>query len=709
MAKLLLGVAWPYASGPRHIGHAAGVYVPADIFARYHRMAGDEVLMVSGSDMHGTPVTLAADAEGVGPEVIAERYYQIHVRSFEDLGISFDLYWKTSADGHKEVAQELFKTLLEKGHLYEKEMLAAYCPTDERFLPDRYIEGECPHCGYNEARGDQCENCGRPLDPFDLVEPRCKIDGTPPVERKTRHFFFRLTAFQEPIEAYLQDKSYWKAHVLNFVLGWMREGLKDRPITRDIDWGIEVPVEGWEGKRIYVWFEAVIGYLSASIEWARRQGRPEAWKEWWYNPDARHYYFIGKDNIPFHAIFWPASLMGYDETINLPYDVPANQYLRLQGSKMSTSRGTGETLHEMLAEYEPDAIRYYATAKMPELRDTDFSWEDFASKVNEELLAAYGNLVHRALTFTHRNFGEVPPAGDLTPPDEAFLAELDAAWRKVGQNLSYVHFRDALQEIMRLARRGNQYFDAQAPWDLITSDRARAGTVLHVVLRVVRGLALLTAPFLPFSAQRLWEYLGYDGPVERTPWQAVPEEIAEGQRLRAPRPLFRKIELAAVPVEEEAERLDVRVGEVTKVKDHPDADKLYVVEVDLGSEQKTIVAGMREEYEPGELEGKRVAVLVNLKAGTFRGVRSDAMLLAAVDGPVISLLLAEEAEPGTQVLGTPGAPRLSFEEFKKLRIEVGEEGRVYFHGSSRGPGFPLEVGHRDVTLDRSVRPGSEVT
>ncbi|MEE9593690.1 MAG: methionine--tRNA ligase, partial [Thermoplasmata archaeon] len=373
MAKLLLGVAWPYASGPRHIGHAAGAYIPADIFARYHRMAGDDVLMVSGSDMHGTPVTLAADEEGVGPEVIADRYYQIHARSFEDLGISFDLYWKTSADGHKEVAQELFKTLLEKGHLYEKEMLAPYCPTDKRFLPDRYIEGECPHCRYVEARGDQCDNCGRLLDPFDLVKPRCKIDGTPPVERKTRHFFFRLTAFQEPIEAYLKDKSYWKAHVLNFVLGWMKEGLKDRPITRDIDWGIEVPVEGWEGKRIYVWFEAVIGYLSASIEWARRQGRPEAWKEWWYNPDARHYYFIGKDNIPFHAIFWTASLMGYDDSINLPYDVPANQYLRLQGSKMSTSRGTGENLHEMLAEYEPDAIRYYAAAKMPELRDTDFT------------------------------------------------------------------------------------------------------------------------------------------------------------------------------------------------------------------------------------------------------------------------------------------------------------------------------------------------
>ncbi|MFQ6012351.1 MAG: methionine--tRNA ligase [Thermoplasmata archaeon] len=709
MTKLLLGVAWPYASGPRHIGHAAGAYVPADIFARYHRMAGDEVLMVSGSDQHGTPVTVAADEENVGPEVIAERYHEIHARAFRDLGISFDLYWKTSEPGHKEVAQELFKTLLEKGHLYEKETLASYCPHCERFMPDRYIEGECPHCHYKEARGDQCENCGQLLDPFDLVEPRCKVCGTRPVQRKTKHFFLRLSAFEEPIRAYLQDKGYWKAHVLNFALGWLKEGLRDRAFTRDIDWGIKVPVEGREGKRIYVWYEAVIGYLSASIEWARRQDRPDAWKEWWYNPRARHYYFVGKDNIPFHAIIWPAILMGYDGNINLPYDIPANQYLRLQGSKMSTSRGTGVSLPDMLAEYEPDAIRYYATAKMPELRDTDFSWEDFTAKVNGELLAVYGNFVHRVLTFTHKNFGAVPAAGELTEEDEAFLREAEEGWRKVGQNLAYVHFRDALQEVMRLARRGNQYFDAQAPWDLLARDRTRCGTVLQVALRVVRTLALLTAPFLPFSAQRLWEYLGYEGSIEAVPWDAVPEGIPEGQGLRAPKPLFHKVELAAVPVEEEAERLDVRVGRVTEVANHPDADKLYIVEADLGSERRTMVAGMREEYRPEEMRGKGVAVLVNLRPGTFRGVRSDAMLLAAVDGDVISLLRTGDAEPGTQVLGVRGAPRLSFEEFKKLRIEVGEDGRVYFYGSAPGPGLPLKAGDREVTLDRPVRPGSEVT
>ncbi|MCJ2531597.1 MAG: methionine--tRNA ligase [Candidatus Thermoplasmatota archaeon] len=708
MAKLFLGVAWPYASGPRHIGHAAGAYVPADIFARYHRMAGDEVLMVSGSDMHGTPTTVRAEEEGVSPEEVAERFHAIHTESFEALGISWDLYWKTSDPAHAALVRDVFLRLKDRGHVYEDSMDAAWCPHDERFRPDRYIEGECPHCHFKAARGDQCENCGRILDPFDLIGPRCQVCGTAVERRETRHYFLRLSAFQTALKTWLQTKSHWRPHVLNFALSWLREGLKDRPITRDIDWGIDVPLPGYEKKRIYVWFEAVQGYLSASQEWARRQGDPEKWKAWWEDPDARHYYFIGKDNIVFHTLIWPAILMGYDETLDLPYDVPANQFMTFQGERMSAGRGVGVWLQDLLGAYDPDALRYYVSANMPENRDSEFTFEELARRVNNELVAIYGNFVHRVLTFTHKNFGKVPPAGDLTAEDEAFLHELEEAWRQVGQNLAYVHFRDALQSIMRLAKRGNQYFDAQAPWDLLTQDRGRVGTVLHVATRVVRGLALLTAPFLPFSAQRLWGYLGYDGPVEGTPWEAVPEEIAEGQRLQAPKPLFRKIELAALPVEE-AERLDVRVGEVTKVEDHPDADKLYVVEADLGSERRTMVAGMREEYEPGELEGKRVAILVNLKPGTFRGVRSDAMLLAAVDGSVISLLLTEDAEPGTQILGTPGAPRLSFEEFKKLRIEVGEDGRVYFHGSSRGPGLPLKAGKREVTLDRPVRPGSEVT
>jgi methionyl-tRNA synthetase len=709
MAKVFIAVAWPYASGPRHIGHAAGVYIPADIFARYHRMKGDRVLMVSGSDQHGTPVTVAADQEGVSPDVVAERYHKLHKESFEKLGISFDLYWKTSAVGHKAVAQDVFTTLLNKGYIYEDEMFSSYCPSCERFMPDRYIEGECPYCHYPEARGDQCEDCGKLLDPFDLINPRCKVCGSTPERRRTSHFFLKLSAFEERLREYLRDKGFWKAHVLNFTMGWLREGLKDRPVTRDLDWGVEVPLEGYEGKRIYVWFEAVIGYLSTSIEWARRQGDEDLWKEFWYDDQARHYYFLSKDNIPFHTIVWPSILMGYDERLNLPYDVPANQYVNVQGEKMSASRRMGVFLPELLRNFDADAIRYYCAAIMPELRDTDFSWEDFASKNNEELLAVYGNFVHRVLTFTHKNFGEVPPAVELKEEDEKLLEELEDGWRKVGQNLEYCHFKEALREIMQLARRGNQYFDAKAPWDLIKRDREACGTALHVSLRLVKALAVMMAPYLPFSSDRIWRMLGYEGSVHDASWDEVLEDIPAGQDLPPPEPLFRKVELPEVDAEEEAKRLDVRVGRVVKVEDHPRADKLYLVHVDLGTETRRLVAGLKEEYRPEEIQGRNILVLCNLKPATLRGIRSEGMLLAAVDGDVVSLLLAGDAEPGTQVLGEPGAPQISFEEFRKLKMRVDNQGRVVFRGTAEGEGILLRAGDHPVAVDRPVRAGSEVT
>jgi methionyl-tRNA synthetase len=709
MGKVLIAVAWPYASGPRHIGHAAGVYIPADIFARYHRMRGDRVLMVSGSDQHGTPVTVAADQEGVSPEVVAERYHRLHEESFNRLGISFDLYWKTSASGHKAVAQDVFSKLLDKGYIYEEDMFSSYCPSCERFMPDRYIEGECPYCHYQEARGDQCENCGKLLDPFDLIKPRCKVCGSEPERRRTRHFFLRLSAFEDRLREYLKDKGYWKAHVLNFTLGWLKEGLKDRPVTRDLDWGVEVPLEGYEGKRIYVWFEAVIGYLSTSIEWARRKGVPDLWRDFWHDEAARHYYFLSKDNVPFHTIVWPSILMGYDEKLNLPYDVPANQYVNIGGGKMSTSRRMGAFLPDLLREFDPDAIRYYCAAIMPELRDTDFSWDDFAAKNNEELLAVYGNFVHRVLTFTQKNFGEIPPAVRMTDEDERLLAELEEGWRRVGQNLEYCHFKDALREIMQLARKGNQYFDSKAPWDSVREDREACGTALHVALRLVKALAVMMAPYLPFSSDRIWGMLGYEGSIHDVPWDEALGDVPAGQALTPPQPLFRRIELPEVGLEEEAERLDVRVGRVLKVENHPRADKLYLVEVDLGTERRRLVAGLRDEYRAEEIEGRNIVVLCNLKPATLRGIKSEGMLLAAVDGDEVSLLLAGEAAPGTQVLGNPGAPQISFEEFRKLKIRVDEGGKVRFFGTLEGEGIPLKAGEEDVTVDRPVEAGSEVT
>ncbi len=665
--------------------------------------------MVSGSDMHGTPTTVKADEEGVSPETVAERYHALHTENFKRLGISFDLYWKTSAAAHKAVVQKVFLQLKERGHIYEAAMEASWCPSCQKFRPDRYIEGECPFCHFSNSRGDQCEQCGRMLDPFDLIQPRCKVCATPAERRETSHFFFRLSRLQEPLKGWLRTKNYWRPHVLNFTLAWLEEGLKDRPVTRDIDWGIEIPLKGYESKRIYVWFEAVMGYLTASMEWARRQGQKDRWKSWWLDPDSRHYYFVGKDNIVFHTIVWPAILMGYDEELGLPYDVPANQYMNFGGERMSSGRGVGVWLSELLEAFDPDALRYYVGAAMPENKDSEFSFEEFERRINTELVAIYGNFVHRVLTFTYKNFREVPPIADLTKEDRALLREIEERWKGAGQNLEYCHFKDALKEVMQLARRGNQYFDSKAPWDLLKEDREACGTALHLALRLAKALAVLTAPFLPFSAQRVWTMLGYDGSIHETSWEEALEDLPVGQKLKSPRPLFKKIEVSAMDLEEEAQRLDVRVGRVLKVEDHPRADKLYLVYVDLGTEKRRLVAGLRDEYGREEIQGKNIVVLCNLKPATLRGVKSEGMLLAAVDGKEVSLLLAGNAKPGTQVLGQPGTPMISFEEFRALKIRVDPEGKVRFFGSVEGDGMPLVVENEFVTVDRPVRPGSEVT
>jgi len=708
MVKILVAVAWPYASGPRHVGHAAATFIPADIFARYHRMKGDEVLVVGGTDMHGTPTTVRAEQEGVPPSAIAERFHALHAKNIEQLGVKYDLYWNTADPDHKKWVQEIFLRLKEKGHVYEAVMTSPYCPKDTRFLPDRYVEGQCPVCAFPNARGDQCESCGNLMDPFNLKNPRCRLCGTTPVPRETKHFFFRLTAFQKPLEAWLsKGKDHWRAHVLTFSRGFLREGLKDRPITRDLEWGIEVPVPGYESKRIYVWFEAVMGYLTDTREVFLRAGKPDAWREWWYGPEARHYYFIGKDNIVFHTIMWPAILMGYDEALDLPYDVPATQFLNISGERMSAGRGRGVWLPDLLERFHPDAIRYYATATMPETKDTEFTWEDFAQRNNAELLAVYGNFVHRALTFTAKNFANaVPPAGFLDATDKAMLRNVEEQWRRVGQNLEFAHFRDALKEAIQLARLGNQYFDAKAPWDLVRKDRGACGTALHVALRASRALALLMAPFTPFSSQTLWASLGYDTDVHVQRWDAALEDLPEGQRLRVGKPLFEKIELEPVS---EADRFDLRVGQIVDVQDHPNADKLYVIQVDLGDEVRTLVAGMKANYTKEQMLGKRVAVLCNLEPAKLRGVQSNGMVLAAEDERDVGLLLPPEDAPlGTQILGVRGAPRLTFSEFHKFAIRVVEGNRVELLGADGRTRTLLKVGDRYVLVDKGFPPGSHV-
>ncbi len=578
--NVLVAPAWPYASGPRHLGHVVGFAVPADIFARYHRLKGNRVLMVSGTDEHGTPVMVTADKEGVSPREIADRFNRLIREDLRDLGISYDCFTRTTTANHARVTTDIFRTLHEKGFLVEQTALGAFSASTGNTLPDRYIEGTCPICGFAQARGDQCDNCGNQLDPVDLINPRSIIDGEPPVFRETKHLFLDLPAFADPLRDWIETKTGWRTNVRNFSLSLV-DSLKPRAMTRDIDWGIPVPVEGYpaETKRIYVWFDAVIGYLSAAVEWAANTGEPEAWRQWWQDPESVHAYFMGKDNIVFHTVIWPAMLMGYGEggelgagkgPLELPTDVVASEFLTMEGKKYSASRGISIYVRDVLERYDPDPVRYFLTAAGPETQDTDFTWSEFVRRNNDELLANWGNLVNRTLTNAYRNFGTVPEPGELTDADRAVLDGVAAGFDSVGASIEQARFRAAIAEAMRVSTLANQYVADQAPWSVIKDDRDRAATILFVALRCVDSLKVLLTPFLPFTSQALHELLGYDGhlagPLEfrevteedgRTHeiltadyagWVGswTPSELAPGQQLREPRPLFKKLDLDEV-------------------------------------------------------------------------------------------------------------------------------------------------------------------
>ena len=537
---ILVAVAWPYASGSRHLGHLAGAYLPADVFARFQRLAGNRVLMVSGSDVHGTPITVRADAEGVTPAEIADRYHAEFLDAWERLAITWDCYTSTGTENHGAVTHDMFLRLLEKGHIDRRTGEQFFDVEAGRFLPDRYIEGTCPHCGYAEARGDQCEDCGRTLDPEELLGPRSKITGAEPEVRSTDHFYLRLTDFEESLGAWLDGREGWRRHVLNFSKGWIEEGLQDRAITRDLDWGVTVPVDGFgDDKRIYVWFEAVIGYLSAAKEWAQRQGDPEAWRDWWEGDDARSVYFIGKDNIPFHTIIWPAMLTGYGD-LNLPTDVPANQYLTFKGGKASASRGVGLTIGEGLRLFEPDALRYALAASFPEQSDTDISVEEIARRTNDELVATWGNLVNRVLSMVNAMCDAVvPEPGDRTDVDLALLAGVDAALVTAADQIDRVELRAALRTAMEAAAEVNAYLNVTEPWKLARTDPDRARVVLGTALDAVNGVRVAFSPYLPFSSSVLEEVLG---PVEG--WRR--SELSPGRPIDKPAPLFAKVDLEAL-------------------------------------------------------------------------------------------------------------------------------------------------------------------
>ncbi len=596
MTHVLTALAWPYANGPRHIGHVAGFGVPADVFARYMRMRGHDVLMVSGTDEHGTPILVQADAEGLRPAEAAAKYNRIIVEDLDALGLSYDLFTRTTTGNHYKTVQELFSTLYGNGYILQKKTLGAISPSTGRTLPDRYIEGTCPHCGFDSARGDQCDNCGRQLDPVDLIDPKSRINGETPKFVEEDHFFLDLPAFADALNAWLDTRTGWRTNVVRFTKNLL-DDLQPRPISRDLDWGVPIPLEGWverPDKRLYVWFDAVIGYLSATIEWARRSGDADAWKRWWQDPEAVSYYFMGKDNIVFHSEIWPAMLLGANGEgagggepgalgkLNLPTEVVSSEFLTMEGKQFSSSRRVVIYVRDFLERYSPDALRYYICAAGPENQDSDFTWAEFLRRNNDELVAGWGNLVNRSVAMAAKNFGAVPEPGELEEVDRELLAATAGAFDAVGGLIGQNKVRAAIGEAMKTVAAANKYLADTAPWKM-KEDPKRQGTVLHTVLQAVSDLKTIMSPFLPHSSQKVHELLGGEGVFAPMPrieevadldegegatdgpypiltgdysdvpkWESVPLE--PGTPLAKPVPVFTKLEPTIV--EEEIERLN---------------------------------------------------------------------------------------------------------------------------------------------------------
>lgn len=675
--KILVTSALPYANGPLHIGQIAGAYLPADIFVRYQRLRKRDVVYMCATDEHGVPITLTAEKEGTTPEKVVEHYYQIIKDSFEKFGMSFDHFSATHRQIHHETSQDFFLKIYENGYIEKQDVQQMFCDSCNRFLPDRYIEGTCPVCGSEGARGDQCEKCGRWLSPEEIIDPKCKICGNPPKMKTSTHWFLQLEKFQDRLASWLDTKPTWKDNVRRFCEQWFKAGLQPRAITRDIDWGIQVPLEEAKGKVLYVWFDAPIGYISATKEWAQKIGEPDKWKEYWLNQDAELVHFIGKDNIVFHAMVWPAMLMGYGEYV-LPTDIPANEFLNLENEKISTSRNYAIWLHEVLEEFPADYLRYYLNAIAPEKSDSNFAWDEFQNRINGELADIFGNLVNRSLTFVKRfSKGLIPPLNTLREDDQAMLDEIKTAKEKITAALETYQFKRAQTEWMNLARAGNQYFQKSAPWELQKTDQDACSTVLHVCMLLVKNLAVLGAPFLPFTAQKTWEILGIEGSVHEQSWDEigsfrleeghpiakkwgvliskVDDKVIQPQKDKLAKILAAQQATEAPEIElpeikplisiDEFAKVDLRAGKVLEAEKLKKSKKLIKMRIDIGSEERTILAGIAQHYEPEELIGKTVIVVVNLQPAKLMGHESQGMVLAGVYGDDLCVSAFDKAVP----------------------------------------------------------------
>ncbi len=667
--------ALPYANGPVHIGHLAGVYVPADIYTRFLRMRGEDVVMIGGSDEHGVPITIKAKAEGVTPQDIVDRYHKIIKDSFEELGVSFDIYSRTTSDIHSATASEFFRRLYDNGQFVEKSSMQLYDEKANQFLADRYVTGECPHCHNERAYGDQCEACGSSLNATDLINPKSAITGNTPVLKETKHWYLPLDRWEKALSEWiLEGHKEWKSNVYGQCKSWIDLGLQPRAVSRDLDWGVPVPVEGADGKVLYVWFDAPIGYISNTKELL-----PDSWEKYWKDPESRVINFIGKDNIVFHCIIFPAMLMAYGDNFQLPDNVPANEFLNLEGDKISTSRNWAIWLHEYLRDFpgKQDVLRYVLTANAPETKDNDFTWRDFQSRNNSELVAILGNFVNRAMVLTHKYFaGVVPEAGALEAVDREALDELSSIRESLTANLDTFHFREALKDAMNIARLGNKYLQETEPWKVAKTDMGRVATILNTALQICANINVAFAPFLPFMAENLRRMLA----LEKLDWEDLGKTdlIAAGATLGQPELLFEKIEddaieaqlnrLARIKEENKLKnwqpepqqpdvpfddfmKVDIRVGTVMECSRVPKADKLLQFRIDDGMEQRTIVSGIAKYYSPEDLVGKQVCFVANFAPRKLKGVMSQGMILSAQnpDGSLVVIGPTGAVTPGAQV------------------------------------------------------------
>lgn len=671
--RILVTAALPYANGPLHLGHLAGAYLTPDFYTRYKRLKGDDIVFICGSDEHGVPITIAAEKEGVKPQDIVDRFHEMNKNVFEEFGISFDYYGRTSSKTHHETAQEFFTNLNNKGYFKKKTEKQLYDSKADMFLPDRYVKGTCPNCSYTEAYGDQCEKCGTSLSPTELIDPVSALSGEKPELKETEHWYMPLGDTQEKLEKWLDTRKNWKPNVMGQVKSWLNDGLADRAATRDLSWGVPVPLDNAKGKVLYVWFDAPIGYISATKEWAEEKGTPEVWKDYWQDENSELYHFIGKDNIVFHCIMFPTILMEHGGYV-MPENVPANEFLNLEGKKLSTSRGWAVWLHEYLEDFSPDLLRYALGTTLPESKDSDFSWKDFQARVNNELAAVLGNFVFRALSFTQKFAdGEVPELVDPQQIDLDALKSIEIQKEKVTRAFETFKFKEAISEMMNLARAGNKYFTETEPWKTRNSDPQSCANSLHVSLQICAALSVLMEPILPDSMKKLRSQLSYSGTVS---WDSISDSMLEvGNSIDPGEVLFTKVEDEEIEAQiarleeraaandptskftplkenigfEDFMKLDIRAGEILEAEKIEKSDKLLKLKVDIGIEIRTIVSGIAKHVDMDKIVGQKVSVVANLAPKKLMGVESAGMILMAEDTEGNLKFVDTEAESGSTI------------------------------------------------------------